>query len=160
MQPWPLCLPPFAKTKVRPPRGEDHRVLPVPPVHLGFSLRQVASGFHGRSRPPRRFPHPPSFSPAHPTVTLVRSFTHSLALSLSFPFSISSCAYLFPTLKPLEISIALVAGVCRLYSAVFFSRFPTATLFSQPVFLFSPLYRHLFLFPSLSVAPLSSPLMI
>lgn len=83
MAPMPAAL---RENEGKTPCGEDHRVLPVPPVHLGFSLRQVASGFHGRSRPPRRFPHPPSFSSAHPTVTLVRSFTHSLALSLSLSF--------------------------------------------------------------------------
>lgn len=143
------------------PRGEDHRVLPVPPVHLGFSLRQVASGFHGRSRPPRRFPHPPSFSPAHPTVTLVRSFTHSLALSLflshspSPPVPTSS-----PPLSHWKFPLHWWQASAAFTARFFFSRFPTATLFSQPVFLFSPLYRHLFLFPSLSVAPLSSPLMI
>lgn len=105
------------------------------------------------------FRAPPSFSFSAPNVhPLVHSFTHLLSLSFSFSLFpvLRLLAYLFPTLKPLEISIAPATGVCRLYDAIFTplsdrdSLSPTCLAFlssvSLPFFLLFP-----FLFPKVNL---------
>lgn len=141
------------KTSRGNPSGGGDHALPTPPVHLGFSPRQAASGFRGRSRSLISAPAVllSSAPDGHPRSL---SFTRSLALSLSLSLSRSpsppaptSSPPLSHWKFPLHRRQASAVSNARSFFSPFFA---AATLFSQPVFLSFPLYHNLSL--SLSLA--------
>lgn len=134
MQPWPLCLAPFVKKKVRPTAKLCASVCMCVcySILLDFSSRQPRlvspAGAGCWFRAPRPSPCLGAWRSPSLTHSLARSLIHWLSLSLLLP--------IFPTLRPVEISTALVASVCRLYDTFFHdfpaanSLFPTCPFFS------------------------------
>lgn len=158
MQPWPLCLAPFARTKVRshppPPRACTRHPHPSGCLLLrGRSVWFPGAGCRSPSPVRRRSPlvrsliEPPN---VHTCVTHTCTIVVFLSLSLSLSRSPSATS---PTLRPLEISTASAAGrrLPRWHVSFFFffSRLSGRELSFPVPFLW---YRHLSL-PFLSSAP-------
>lgn len=148
MQPWPLCLPPFAKTKVRPPRApgaaRSSRFLSAA-SRVRFPLQEPAAA--PVSAPAVLLSGAPDGHPRSLVHSLTRSFSLSLSHSPSPPAPTSS-----PPLShwkfPLHWWQASAAFTARFFFLAFRPRlsFPNLSFFSLLCIAISFSF-HLFLLP-------------